>query len=353
MSDVSTDNRLTRNPATSSGLRVILNNRGFLVCLVLLATFTVSFEILTQAKGVRFRKERVDLKKPLRLLDQHKLNRSILTLDPVIQRKIYAGRISPGLLSILQTKGLSLSPDTNVTTKEEGALWILTEPKQADELSKTFLIRKDENTGKLTVLAPYELLNAIEIKPEVLDSLGTDQYIQWLLYDPSNPNPADPARFLQLFVTYYTGTPDQVPHVPEECYVGGGGFQVEEESFLDIPIPTLGKDYTITVKVLEFGRAKYLTEGRKIVMYLFHTNGRFCPDRMCTRLTISNPSDTHAYFSKLELTFGTPHQLPTREQAIESGKRFLQVVIPVILEDHWPDWDQVIAAEKKVTTSAS
>jgi len=186
----------------------------------------------------------------------------------------------------------------------------------------------------------------VEIKPEILDSLGTDQYLQWILYDHSNPDPNDPARYLSLFVTYYTGARDQIPHVPEECYIGGGGYHIIDEWFVDVPLPALGPDETVRVKVLEFDRARFIAHGSRIVMYLFHTNGRFCPDRMCTRMALGNPSDRHAYFSKVELTFGTSQVLPTRAQAVAAGKRFMQVVLPVLVSDHWPDWEAVKRTER-------
>jgi len=329
-----------------SWVRQMLSNRGFVLCTLLLTIFTVSFQILARARDIQFRKLPVELKKPLKLLDQTQLSRPLFQLDSSLRRKLYTGRISMGLREALDAKGLSLSPDSDVTVKNPGHLWIVTEPAPPDGRQHTYLIRSDGEDSPLTVLAPYELLKAIEIKGEILDSLGTDQYIQWVLYDHSNPDPADPARYIQLFITYYTGAPDQVPHVPEECYIGGG-YQIEKEWYLDVPMPALGPEEEVTVKVLEFRRPRFVTHGSKIVMYLFHTNGQFCPDRTCTRLKLSSPSDRHAYFSKLEVTFGTPKVLPTREQAIAAGKRFLQVILPVMVHDHWPDWEKVKQAEQQ------
>jgi hypothetical protein len=201
------------------------------------------------------------------------------------------------------------------------------------------------------VYAPYQVINVTEIKPEILDQLGTDQYIQWVLLDQSHSGGPQPEDFVQLFVTYYTGSPDQVPHVPEECYMGGGGYYIKPgngESIMDVPVPVLGPGQTIQVKVLELeGPTPTPGGGAKIVMYLFHTNGQFCPDRMCARSALADPFVRHAYFSKLEVTFGTQDNLPTREKAIEAGKRFLATVIPILLKDHWPDWDKVLRDERE------
>jgi hypothetical protein len=136
--------------------------------------------------------------------------------------------------------------------------------------------------------------------------------------------------------------------------MGGAGYTLKAdkgEMIIDVPIPDLGADRTIPVKVLDFeGPTLAAGEGAKIVMYLFNTNGQFCADRMCVRNVLADPFVRHAYFSKLELTFGSQESLPTREKAIEAGKRFLAIVIPILLKDHWPDWDQVLRDESQART---
>ena len=73
-------------------------------------------------------------------------------------------------------------------------------------------------------LAPYKIVQKLKIENEdILKELGTQDYIQWVLED-SSALADSVVRRLMLFVTYY-GRPDRVPHVPEECYTGGG-FQI-------------------------------------------------------------------------------------------------------------------------------
>ena len=43
--------------------------------------------------------------------------------------------------------------------------------------------------------------------------------------------PGSPVSRYMLFVTYY-GLADRVPHVPEECYTGGGYQQVTSDSII-------------------------------------------------------------------------------------------------------------------------
>ena len=329
-------------------VRQIMANRGFLFCTSILALLTIGFQAMVYTRGIQFRKLEVPLKRPLHFLDQHKLTQPLFELDPALRHRLYTGRISMGLRDAFLEQGFSVAPETDIVATGTEHLWSLVGPGETGNRQATYLI-DGSGDGPPIVLAGYELLSVIEIPPEVVDSLGTEQYIQWILYDHSSPDPNNPANFLHLFITYYSGTPGQVPHVPEECYVGGGGYSIIDEWLEEVPMPALGPDAVVMAKMLQFDRARYIAHGDRIVMYLFHANGRFCPDRTCTRLTLSNPADRHAYFSKVELTFGTSTVLPTRAQAIEAGKRFMQVILPVLLSDHWPDWDAV----KRIETAGS
>ena len=59
------------------------------------------------------------------------------------------------------------------------------------------------------------------LPPEVVEALGTDHYISWNLEDMSLP-PNHPLRRANLFVTYYSGGADLVPHTPDVCFLGSG-----------------------------------------------------------------------------------------------------------------------------------
>jgi len=210
-------------------------------------------------------------------------------------------------------------------------------------VKKAVPLRKPLRLLDTDKLKPYELIQAADIKPEILDALGTELYIQWSLEDRSIADRSAPERLVHLFVTYYTGTPGQVVHVPEECF-SGGGYQQSSEELVEVPIPELQQ--RVPFKVLTFERSAFLGRESKTVLYTFHTNGRFAPDRHVVRAILNDPRDEYAYFSKIELSFGTPEVSPSREKAIEAGTRFLQKVIPVLVREHWPDWD---AIERTVT----
>lgn len=253
-------------------VREIFGNKGFVACVLLLASFAVAFQVLASYRNIKFRKLPLPLKKSLSLLDSKKL-------------------------------------------------------------------------------APYAIYHAQEIKGELLDALGTDQYIQWILKDESRTGPSRPEDYIHLFVTYYTGQPDQVPHVPEVCYMGGGGYHVKQSSIVDIPIPALGAEFTVPVQVLELERSSFIGVETKIVIYTFHANGQFLAHRRSVQQTVGNPYDTYAYFSKLELAFGIQKAQPSKERAIAAAERFLNKVIPVLVEDHWPDWDQAVRDAESSSSS--
>lgn len=197
-----------------------------------------------------------------------------------------------------------------------------------------------------TKLSPYQLIpgGAAEIKPEILDALGTRHYIQWTLEDTSLTDRRNPERIINFFVTYYTDTPGQVPHVPEECYLGGG-YQKASEQIVEVEVPALHQ--TVPFKVLTFERPAFVGRDSQTVMYTFHANGRFAPDRQAVRAILNNPKDSHSYFSKLEISFGSADAVPSTERALAAGRRFLAKAVPVLVNEHWPDWSAVEKAESK------
>ncbi|HSW44387.1 MAG TPA: hypothetical protein VLM89_02325 [Phycisphaerae bacterium] len=337
--------------ATGAGVfRDILANRGFLACALILLACTGVFEAMARAKNIQFRKLPVPLRKPLNLLDQSTLRQPIFTMDGSMSSQLRDGTVSPAVAAAFKQNGFPLTENARIDAKERTGAWQVTDTNPQTKTEIKYTIENETGVRDLRVWASYHLLSAAEIKPEILDSLGTTQYIQWALLDQTAGGALQPEDFVQLFVTYYTGAPDQVPHVPEECYMGGG-YVIKNEFLVEVPLPALGPDRTVQVKALEFAGPSFMSQGTKIVMYVFHTNGRFCADRTCVRGAMADPFGRHAYFSKLEVSFGTSEALPPRDKAIEAGRRFLSIVIPVLLKDHWPDWGQVTQSERQGRTA--
>lgn len=206
-------------------------------------------------------------------------------------------------------------------------------------------LRKSFDQLDKAKLGQFEFLQAIQVPEAVLPALGTKEYLQWVLHKRGQGR-ARAEDVVQLFLTYYTGVPDQVPHVPEECYSGSGGMDMKDASFLDIPVPALGSGVTVPMQLLEFVNPQHPDLTPQYVLYTFHVNGQFCPHRRCVQQALSDLTHKHAYFSKLELTFGVHDQRPNKAQVMELGTQFVQTVIPTLVQDHWPDWEAVIEQEK-------
>jgi len=188
-------------------------------------------------------------------------------------------------------------------------------------------------------LAPYRVAAQLAIeKSDVLKSLGTQDYIQWVLEDPREAAES-PVRKALLFLTYYR-QPDRVPHVPEECYTGGGYQRLATHTVIfrmgpaEAPREVPGR-YLLFEKTVQDATA---TVPQFPVLYLFRVNGEYAGSRDEARVALNkNLFSKHAYFSKIELVFNQSSAAPTREAATAAGEKLLAVLLPVLEQEHWPD----------------
>ncbi|MFZ0034598.1 MAG: hypothetical protein WAK60_06390 [Sedimentisphaerales bacterium] len=193
-------------------------------------------------------------------------------------------------------------------------------------------------------LAPYKVVSKSKIESEdVVKTLGTEEYIQWLLEDIDAP--ADSAvRYCSLFITYYE-LPDKVPHVPEECYMGSGFQRLASDSV----ILELGTQ-KIPVKYLVFTSTdsdQWQRITKFPILYFFKVNGDYVNSREDTRLVLNkNIRGKHSYFCKVEWrfsnkAFGTEGRRSvylSKEEAVMASQKLLSVILPVLEKEHWPVW---------------
>ena len=202
-------------------------------------------------------------------------------------------------------------------------------------------------------LKPYEVTFESKIEnKDVVEQLGTEDYMQWELCD-TDESKRSPVKYCSLFITYYTGNPDQVPHVPDECYTGAGNKLCSNQMVkLNVDFPDKSNGNSVSK---ELG-AKYLAFENKgsdlagsgveySVLYFFHTNGRYTGNRNETRETLGkNLLGRYSYFSKVEWKFYGRNFggaiFPDKEQAVKASEKLLSVLLPVMEEDHWPDWEE-------------
>jgi hypothetical protein len=194
------------------------------------------------------------------------------------------------------------------------------------------------------LLEHYKVLKKSKIdNRDVLESLGTEDYLQWHIED-TTVDIMSPTKNCSLFITYYTGNPDQVPHVPEACYVGGGGQVVRSSSItLDIEdVGLAGGERKIPATMVTF--TQEATEIWQIaaefpVIYFFKVNGMYKGHRTAVRLALGDLINEYSYFSKVELKFFNVRGIyPNQQQSVEAAQKLLKVLLPVLEKDYWPDW---------------
>ncbi len=188
-------------------------------------------------------------------------------------------------------------------------------------------------------LAPYRITAKVPIENEdILTSLGTVDYIQWLLEDPREA-PDSPVRKLLLFLTYY-GQADRVPHVPEECYTGGG-YQRLATNAISFRVGAPDGHREIPGRYLLFEKtAPDLARAvpQFPVLYLFRVNGEYAGSRDEARLALNkNIFSKYSYFCKIEMVFNQSSVSPTRERAAAASEKLLGVLLPLLEQEHWPD----------------
>ncbi|AQT69699.1 hypothetical protein STSP2_02894 [Anaerohalosphaera lusitana] len=197
----------------------------------------------------------------------------------------------------------------------------------------------------------YKVVDKSDIPKEIEDELGAQDYIKWVLED-TEAEEFSPTRFCLLFITYYTGNPDQVPHVPEECYVGGGNSRRESKVVTLDLAKSNGEAGSIPAeletKLLMFARESkdiFRTSTEFPVMYFFKTNGQYASGRGGVRAIMGrNFTSEYSYFSKVEWNFygGNAGRLiyPDEEQTIEASENLMKTLLPLFEKKHWPDWEK-------------
>jgi hypothetical protein len=173
---------------------------------------------------------------------------------------------------------------------------------------------------------------------DMIASLGTTEYMQLYVDDTAKPA-TDPTRTAMVFVTYYTGKPDLVPHVPDECYLAGGYDKISEAT-VRVPVPGVGvPGDEIAVRVLEFrARTAGFSAGppeTATVMYFFHANGDCVTTRNEVRLSMANPFERSAYYAKIEVTFNNGAARAGKAASVAALGPLLARLMPQLLADHF------------------
>ena len=256
-----------------------------------------------------------------------------------------------------------------------GALQLHTIKKAVPLREQLFLIPYE--------IGPYRNVKELEEPPlpkEVEAELGTDKYIGRTYWD-SRRKKTDTGSMVRLFVSYYTGTPDTVPHVPERCMVAGGAkglgiyYREMDLSSARYYHITEGDDDhrqlmarteqghkvrmpTNEVTVRAFDSLMFSADSPSTVMYFFAANGRYIADPKGVRILVFDLRDKYAYWCKIELVAG--HLAAgagfvgegPEDDAVATAERFLTYALPEIMAC-LPDWVEVREERYPVQSSSS
>ena len=187
------------------------------------------------------------------------------------------------------------------------------------------------------------------LSEDLIENLGTHDFLNWSLVDTRRRR-ADSTYLASLFVSYYTGQPDMVPHEPRECIVASG-MSLEHEEIMTVTVPREGRDpLEIPVAILDFqsaGDALSMMPRTLTVAFFFYTNGGFETSRNGVRLAVANLSDRYAYYSKIEISYSSDgHRLfADREETKSAAAELIRRLMPILLSDHYQDWDAIQAGE--------
>ncbi|MBU0718191.1 MAG: EpsI family protein [Planctomycetes bacterium] len=196
-------------------------------------------------------------------------------------------------------------------------------------------LKQPLGTLDVASLAPFRVMERITLEPTVVEALGTQQYLSWLLEDTSVPADS-PLKYASLAVTYYSGGADMVPHIPDVCLLGSGYEPAQAHENTEITLDWAGGELAeIPVRVCTFVKTAIFQRQRLTVVYSFYSNGRFVATRTKVRLRINDPTDTYAFFSKIEVSFPQA----TRAESIDGTRKIFERVLPVLVRDHWPDFE--------------
>ncbi|MCG3125694.1 MAG: hypothetical protein CHACPFDD_00519 [Phycisphaerae bacterium] len=185
---------------------------------------------------------------------------------------------------------------------------------------------------------------------EMIEWLGTREYLSWRVVDTRHDR-ADAVNTAHLFITYYTGKPDMVPHVPDECYLAGGYDCLSAET-IEVPVPEVGAPRDrVGVRLLGFVPSGATLRGQNPhdaathVMYFFLCNGRYAVTRDEVRLIQANLFDKYAYYAKIEIRFTdySMRRQADRQASAEAVGPLLRKILPLLLKDHVADWNELNA----------
>jgi hypothetical protein len=259
-----------------------LRRPSVLFVLIVLTVMAVTLNGSVRALGLSFKKQRVELQKPLTTLPTLLGPWRLVTLDMPLNAEI------------------------------EHALG-----------TKDYITRHYVDTR---VVPASQLIG--------LDKLDARQRAQ-RFFDIAGKNPKSAVT---LHLAYYTGLVDTVAHVPDRCMVGGG-FDPDpvKTRTIALPLTSGAPNDSFEVRYIEFHQRSAKGSAHFNVAYAFHVNGGYESSATGVRARLQNLFERYGYYCKIELT---TYGLPT-DAAQTSLADFVTHALPEITA-RLPDWSKLV-----------
>lgn len=210
---------------------------------------------------------------------------------------------------------------------------------------------------------------------QMVEVLGTPHYLE-RRYRLNEAGAGDPTSVLRLHVAFYTGDPDEAPHVPEICWVGQGltidgpaeirplrlsidGVRIDPDlanrdtgepyPLLDLSHPVTGVPEVVALPVgnlsLRISRFVDPADPRTLHLggYLFIANGRATPRAGDVRSLAFQLYQRHAYWMKVEFDAAVPRGPGERESIdayVARVESLLSAMLPELMR-RLPDWPRL------------
>ena len=166
----------------------------------------------------------------------------------------------------------------------------------------------------------------------------------------------NPSAVIRMAITYYTGLVDTVAHVPERCYVADG-FEVKESETVAASLGNFpdGSPRDVKFTFLNFEDQTGVGSGgvqrvSRNVGYLFHCNGQYDSSAAIVRTRLQNLFEPFGYYAKVELMTAAPLPIGYHAGAFSANNRDQSVAsMEDFLSEASPRWRSAWAIGKPCT----
>lgn len=208
---------------------------------------------------------------------------------------------------------------------------------------------------------------------QVVEVLGTPHYLERAYALERSAREPDPASMLRLHIAFYSGDPDESPHVPEVCWVGQGmtidgpaeirplrlsipGVRTEEGldnldtgepyPIVDVehPVTRISEPVALPVGELSLRISRFVSpedpSSLQLGGYFFVANGRLTPSAADVRSLAFQLYQRYAYWMKVEFDATVPRgsgEAEAIDAYVERVESLLSALLPELMK-RLPDW---------------